>query len=203
MVLTIDGNWLAGSRSRRAAAGALACLVGSLACGGSSEPEPLSNPDDPTEAELIDFGTAEVREPSAFDVVSSSPVRVAQNSRWDFVFFLRPDGTAHFKPRGLIIGERSDAGLQKLVRPFEEVDQVPATGYQRVVPMEVEVGDVLAVQSQRDASFGNLRCRRYGKLEILAIDAGAGTITFQHLINPNCENRNTTPGAAVPLSDQQ
>ena len=176
--------------------------IGVAACGDSTSVETLANPDEPTEALLNDFLDQEVREASAFDVVSSSAVRLDSNSRWDFIFQILGDGTAQLKPRGAVIEEVSDAGLIKLDVTFEEVRSAPDRGYQLLRAMAIEEGDILAVRSQRDASFQGLRCRRYGKLEVLTIDKQAGTMTFNHLINPNCENRNLVPGAAVPIEDQ-
>lgn len=181
--------------------GAVAIAV--TACGNSTGVDTISNPDDPTDAVLFDFLDGEVRNPSAFDILAGSPVRLDSNTRWDFVFQIGQDGTAHLRPRGVIIGETGiDAGLAKLTVTFDEVQSAPAGGYERLRATTIEEGDVLAMQSQRDALLEPVRCRRYGKIEVLAIDTAAGTVTFHHLINPNCENRNLVPGAAVPIEDQ-
>jgi hypothetical protein len=173
------------------------------ACGGATAPNTIANPDDPTEAVLFDLRDQVVRNPSAFDIISSSPVRLDSNTRWDFVFLIRADGTAILKPRATITDEiRLDAGLVKTSLTFDEVRSAPAGGYERVRATTIDEGDVLAMQSQRDPVLQPVRCRRYGKMEILSIDVAAGTVTFRHLINPNCENRNLVPGAAVPIEDQ-
>jgi len=195
-------RWLGFATAWRASLyGATAIAV--AACGGSTAPDTLANPDEPTEAVLYDFTDQGVRNPSAFDIIASSPVRLDSNTRWDFVFQIRSDGTAVLRPRATITDEiRLDAGLVKGSLTFDELRSAPAAGYERVRATTIEEGDVLAMQSQRDPNLQPVRCRRYGKMEILSIDLAAGTVTFQHLINPNCENRNLVPGAAVPIEDQ-
>jgi hypothetical protein len=180
-----------------------AVAVAVAACGSSTGVDTIANPDDPTEAELFDFLDQDVRNPSAFDILGASPVRLDSNTRWDFIFQVRQDGRAQLRPRGVIIGvNTTDAGLIELTVPFDEVQSAPAGGYERLRAITIEEGDVLAMQSQRDANLEPVRCRRYGKLEVLSIDQAAGTVMFRHLINPNCENRNLVPGAAVPIEDQ-
>jgi hypothetical protein len=172
------------------------------ACGSSTGIEPIANPEEATEAELFDFGQANVRSPSAFDIVSSSAVRLDASSRWDFLFQIQGDSTALLRPRGAVLGITSDAGLIRLSADFDDIDQAPQVGYQRARGLAIQEGDVLAMRSQRDANIA-LRCFRYGKMEVLSIDTVEGTVTFKHLINPNCENRNLVPGAAVPIEDQE
>lgn len=183
--------------------GVIAITIGVAACGSSTAVDTIANPDDPTEAVLFDFLDQNIRNPSGFDILASSPVRLDSNTRWDFLFQIRQDGTAHLRPRGVIIDEsETDAGLQQLTITFDEVRSAPTDGYERLRATTIEEGDVLAMQSQRDANLEPVRCRRYGKMEVLTIDVAAGTVTFRHLINPNCENRNLVPGASVPVEDQ-
>jgi len=180
-----------------------AVAVALAACGSSTGVDTIANPDEPTEATLFNFRDGNVRNASAFDILASSPVRLDSSTRWDFVFIMQSDGTALLRPRATIIEvDRSDAGLLEVIVTFDEIQSAPITGYNRMRAVPIEVGDVLVMQSQRDAILEPTRCRRYGKMEILAIDAAAGTVTFKHLINPNCENRNLVPGAAVPIEDQ-
>lgn len=182
-------------------AGALALAIGVAGCGSSTGVDTLSNPDEPSEAELNDFLDQDIREASAFDILSSSPVRLDSNSRWDFLFQILGDGTAQLKPRGAVTESESDAGLRKLSTTFDETRSAPINGYQLFRAMAVAEGDVIAARSQRDAGL-SIRCRRYAKIEILSIDRAAGTMMFRHLVNPNCENRNLVPGAAVPIDEQ-
>ena len=64
-------------------------------------------------------------------------------------------------------------------------------------PGAVQVGDVLAAVSQRRC--GSFNRRRFGKLEILAIDRERGEVSFKFLANPNCEIRSLVPGEAGEL----
>ena len=81
------------------------------------------------------------------------------------------------------------------VSDFDALREAPESGYTNLEAVPVAVGDVFAVRSRRDPAFGNVRCRRFAKMEILAIDMGEGTVTFRHLRNPNCEKRTLVPGA--------
>ena len=91
--------------------------------------------------------------------------------------------------------EDEDAGLQRMSVPFEALREAPESGYTHVDSLPAAVGDVFAVQSRRDPAFGTIRCRRFAKVEVLEIDAAAGTFSFRHLVNPNCEQRTLVPGA--------
>ena len=195
-------------RANRPPAGAVAWRVAICglmaaalaACGSSTSVDTIANPENPTEVVLFDFTDQDIRNPSAFDVVGSSAVRLDSNTRWDFIFLIRRDGTAQLQPRGAVLELNTlDSGLLQMTLPFDEIRDAPVAGYERVRAVTIEEGDVLTVQSQRDAFLEPNRCRRYGKLEILSIDAAAGTLTMQHLINPNCENRNLIAGAAIPI----
>jgi len=46
---------------------------------------------------------------------------------------------------------------------------------------------------------GSFNLRRFGKLEILAIDRERGEVTFKWLANPNCEIRSLVPGEVGEL----
>lgn len=178
-----------------------AALFLAAACGGSTQVQTIANPDEPTEAQLFDFGQADLRASSAFDIVSSSPVRIDASSRWDFLFQIKKDGTAQLRPRGVIVEGVSTAGLVKATVVFDAIASAPLAGYQTQRATTIEVGDVLLMRSERDPSI-QLRCLRFGKMEVLDIDKQEGTIIFKHLINPNCENRNLIAGEAIPIDEQ-
>ncbi len=169
-------------------------LIAALGCGDAFDrllsPVPLQ----PTRVELVDFRTGPLLEPSAFDGVNGRAVRVDQSVGWDFLFYLAEDGAAELRPFEAVTGELSEAGLQKVTTPFEGMTVAPEDGYVRIEPVPVSEGDVLAFTSRRDPAFQGLRCRHFGKLEIVEIDRDAGRITFRHLLNPNCEVRGLVPG---------
>lgn len=182
----------------------LAVVIASVVvagCGDAFEqllgPVPL----EPTTVELVDFRTGPLQEASAFDILSRRGVRVDQTVGWDFLFFLTEAGVAEVRPFQAVTGELSEAGVQLVSGSFESLELAPEEGYVRTQPVTVEEGDVLALVSRRDPSFGGLRCRRYAKIEVLSIDVAAGILTFHHLVNPNCEVRGLVPGETGSLDE--
>lgn len=173
----------------------LAALALLLGCGDSFDPVVLPVPETPEEETLADFVAGDPQDPPAFDLITAIPVRVDLSPAWDFLFAIGQDGSPELRPRGMVTGVDSDAGLQPASAAFEAIEEAPQEGYERRSAVLVAEGDVLFAVSRRDPSFVSLRCRRFAKLEILGIDLEARTLTFRHLINPNCERRTLVPGA--------
>lgn len=170
-------------------AGLLVVVAG---CGSSNEPVVLPLPSGPSEAELVDFAGDDILDPSAFDILDANDKRTDQVPGWDFLFQLGPD-TVALRPRSEVTTDSVDSGLQQVSVSFEELTVAPSDGYITDEPVPIKVGDVLAGRSRRDPTF-SVRCLRYGKFEVLAIDAGTGTVTLLHLVNPNCEQTSLVPG---------
>jgi len=173
----------------------LVAIVGLSACGNGTEPILIPIPDETREATVVDVSTGSIADPSAFDVITGQAVRTDQFSGWDFVFQIAEDGGAVWWPRSSIIEENEDSGLQLSSLDFDALVEAPEGGYERFESVPVSVGDVFAARSRRDPAFGSVRCRHFAKLEILEIDVDEGTVSFQHLVNPNCEKRKLVPGA--------
>lgn len=170
-------------------------LLGLTACTNPTDPILIPIPDEPQEATLVDVSSGSLADPSAFDVIRGESVRTDQFSGWDFLFQIQDDGSTVLWPRGAITGEDLDAGLQKVPQTFDGLSEAPDNGYTNLEALSVATGDVFAVQSRRDPAFGSIRCRRFAKVEIEAIDTVEGTISFRHLVNPNCEKRKLVAGA--------
>lgn len=170
-------------------------ILGLSACGEGTQPILIPVPDEISESMMVDVTAGALDEPSAFDIITGESVRTDQFSGWDFVFQIAEDGSALWWPRGALIEEDEDSGLQQVSLAFEALTEAPEGGYVRLESVPVAVGDVFAGRSRRDPALGNIRCRRFAKIEILAIDAGEGTVSFRHLVNPNCEKRTLVPGA--------
>jgi hypothetical protein len=175
-------------------AAALAFLMAVQACGDPFEPILIPVPDEPEEATLSDFRMGPVQKPAAFDLISVAEIRTDQFSGWDFLFEIDESGTPVFRPRGDVIDEEAEAGLALSSLSFEGLTEAPEEPYVRDAPVAIQVGDVLAVVSRKDPSFGSVRCRHFAKLEILDIDLPNLAMTFRYLVNPNCEKRRLTPG---------
>jgi hypothetical protein len=154
-------------------------------------------PDEPSEAVLFDFRTSELRQPSAFDVISTRAVRTDQTSGWDFLVEL-DEGTFLFRPRSVVLDESSTAGLQRSSSGFEDLSMAPEGGYVTDDPVPVEEGAVYAARS-RQQSAG---CLRFLKLEVLAVDVEAGSLEVRFLGNPNCGRRTLVAGATGEEQEQ-
>lgn len=172
---------------------ALVVLVGVLACDDPFESLIQPVPEVPTQVTLWDYREGPFHRPSAFDLADPRPVRVDQVAEWDFLFYLTGTGDAQLRPYATVVDLRSEAGLQKVSSTFDDLRRAPADGYRTDAPTSIAAGDVLAVVSRQRAGT-TVRCRRFGKLEILSVDPDALTVTFRHLVNPNCEARGLVPG---------
>lgn len=175
--------------------GLAAGLCALSACEGTTGPNFAPVPEEPGEATLAAFASSPVREPSAFDAVTTAEVRPDQTPEWDFVFALDGGGTAELRPRSAVIEEPSQAGLQAVERSFSELTKAPRSGYTADAPVVVEEGAVLVGRSRQDPSFG-INCPHFFKVEILTLDLSEGTVTFRHLVNPACNRRNLVPGSS-------
>ena len=171
----------------------LAALLG--ACGDSTEPILIPLPEEPTQATVYDFVTGDILDPSAFDVITRSRVRTDQVSGWDFVYFEDEALGPVIVTRGSYFEDEDEqAGALVTTFPFDLVTEAPDEGYVIQEPVPISTGDVFVVRSRSDRAFGNLRCRRYGKFLVEVIDAELGALTFSHIVNPNCENRDLDAG---------
>lgn len=181
------------SRHWRTAA-AVAALGGLLGCSGSLNVARAPLPDAPSEATLHDFRTAPLQESTGFSLSQSLPVQPSQTPDWDFVYYVTAEGTPQFRPRGMVLNDSSDAGIQRVQQTFDGLTEAPSGGYSHDAAVKVVDGAVYAVVSERDPGYTTVRCRYYAKIQVTAVDPQAGTVDFQHLVNPNCEDRVLVPG---------
>lgn len=170
-------------------------MLGLVACGDEAERILVPVPDESREATLVDISGGPITQPSAFDVLIEDVVRTDQTPGWDFVLEYYPDGKAVLWPRNAIVEEDGDSGLQLVAETFDGLTAAPENGYVQTKRVPINVGDVLAVRSRRDPLYGSVRCRRFAKIEVLTMDTAEGSMTFRHLVNPNCEKRSLVPGA--------
>lgn len=178
---------------RPALAVALAAVLPLAACEdpfGSSQPLPA----EPTTVSIGDFQSAPLGESTAFQLSNGRTVRPSQVNDWDFVFWVTGEGQAQLRPRDMITSGDSNAGLAAVEVAFGSLEEAPEDGYVTDEPVPADSGAVYAVRSRQAPNLG-LQCRRYAKVEVLSVDPGAKTVTFRHLINPNCESRNLVAGS--------
>lgn len=171
----------------------LLVVAGGLACDDPFESLIQPVPEVPTQATLWDYREGPFHRPSAFDLADPRPVRVDQVAEWDFLFYVTEAGEPQLRPYATVVDVPSVAGLQRVSASFDDLQRAPAEGYRTDAPTSIAAGDVLAVVSRQRAGT-SVRCRRFGKLEVLSIDPDALTVTFRHLVNPNCEARGLVPG---------
>ena len=146
----------------------------------------------PTEVTLFDYETGRLQDPPAFDIVRAVPARVDQTLNWDFLFRIRA-GTPELVPFSAVADSVTDSGLLRAEDRFEAVLEAPEEGYTLNAGLAIRPGDVLVGRSRVDPTQF-LACSRYAKLRILRIDPEEGSVTFEHLVNPNCGDTVLEPG---------
>jgi hypothetical protein len=135
-----------------------------------------------------------VQTPSAYSIQGSRRVRTDTTSAFDFAYNLQMDGSHVFVPRA-VLGIDSTAsvrpGLQPRTETFEAITEAPSNGYvtDQVVP--ITVGDRYVARSRIVCTIG---VPTYGKLEVLAVDDVARTVTFRILTDDNCGFKGLEPG---------
>ena len=167
-------------------------LLGSVGCDDPFAAFLGDVPLTPTEVTLFDYETGRLQDPPAFDIVRAVPARVDQTIHWDGLFRIR-SGVPELVPFSAVADSVTDSGLLVTEDRFEEVLEAPDEGYTLSTGIEIRQGDVLVGRSRVDPTQF-LACSRYAKLRILDIDPEAGTLTFEHLVNPNCGDTVLEPG---------
>ena len=164
------------------------------ATAGCTDPfEPILTPiPEPLETELVDFDEGDLVDPAAYDMLSGSPARTDQTSGWDFLFVVDDAVGPALLPRSGLLDDDSSAGIQVDDGPFDALEVAPEDGYSMTEPVPVEPGDVLTLVSRQNPRV-SVRCRVFGKLEVVSIEGSPAVLTARVVINPNCERRNLVP----------
>jgi hypothetical protein len=129
---------------------------------------------------------------SAYSIPDNQVVRTDQSNAFDFAY-VRVDGRNLLVPLDALGlgGRTSNPGLQESAVSFDLLVDPPTDGYITSDSVEVSVGDVIVARS-RVACF--LGVPQYAKLQVTAIDAAAGTLTFDAVANVNCGYRSLALG---------
>ena len=175
---------------------ALAALLVAAAC---SDPNTL--PDAQLE-NVVDTVTISaltgtpIRLPSAFSVADRAAVRTDLSAQFDFAFDILPAvNTPVFLPRsalGFPLEGSLQPGLQEREEPFAAILEAESNGYITRDTIPIAVGERYMARSRVVCT--GLGIPRYGKLEVLAIDPTARTVTFQVLVGQNCGYNSLVPG---------
>ena len=138
-------------------------------------------------------GTA-LQLPSAYSISTAAVVRTDQSSSFDFAFNITSGDSAVLLPTGALhLGVGS--GILKVAAPFDAITIVPGGVYVDSLPVHIDSGTVAVVHSRALSCIvtGTLSYV-YAKLQVLAVDTVARSLTMQILSNKNCGYRSLEPG---------
>jgi hypothetical protein len=177
----------------------LALLAGAgvgLACGGDPNLPPAAYENVVDSAAVWALTGTAIGTPSGFDLFGKRSVRPEQGEPFDFAFDIDPAGVATLYPSGMM-GGSTTAGLLVSRSAFDDILRAPVEDYVVDSVLAIDVGTVFLARSRSvpdgcSAITGALP--RYGKFEVLSIDAVERVVTLQTLINVNCGYRQLEPG---------
>lgn len=176
-----------------------ASLVALLVAGACSDPNNLPDAQIPNVVDTVTISAltgTPIRLPSAFSVADRAAIRTDLSAQFDFAFDILPSaGTPVFLPRsalGFPLEGSLQPGLQEREEPFAEILEAVSNGYITRDTIPIAAGERYMARSRVVCT--GLGIPRYGKLEVLAIDATARTVTFQVLVGQNCGYNSLVPG---------
>ena len=120
-------------------------------------------------------------------------VRTDQSTFFDFAYNIDSIGEPVLIPGGAL-GLPKDAGLQQSGSAFDAIANAPTEGYVLDKPLVAAVGKVLLARSRTQTCVDGTKVSWFAKLQVLALDASARTITFQILVDQNCGYIGLAPG---------
>lgn len=186
---------------------ALSCIAGILvitACGGTD----LMRASLPTARDsytVFALTGSPVAFPSGINIYFRQAVRVDGNANFDVAFDIDAGGNAVVYPARLIVSSLSGnrpVGIRKVSGTFESVLTAPTGMYVDSLPVIAGKGDVIVVESARNASGDvcqfSISPFIYSKLLIESVVPATRTIVVQAVLNPNCGFRSFEPG--IPAS---
>lgn len=172
-----------------------ALLMGTSAC--NDDPFAFNWSDRPDTVLLYSLARPELNLESGFAFLQARRVRVeAANATgsWDVAVDTR-GGDLVFVPPGAL-GVVSTARITTFEgMALDDITEAPSDTLVYVADQVVPVrrGNVYVVKTNRaTGSFGS-SCVYYAKVEAVAIDVAGGTLTFRHVTNPICNNRDLVP----------
>jgi hypothetical protein len=170
-------------------------LLAVLACSDDSGlPDPTLTNVERTETLYALVGTP-VNTPSAYSLEGSRQVRTDISVDFDFAYNVESDGRHLFLPRatlGIDTAANVNPGLLASTESFDAITTAPNNGYITDQSVPIAVGDRYFVRGR--VTCLTLGLPKYAKLEILAFDDVAKTVTFRVLTDDNCGFRGLQPG---------
>ena len=173
----------------------LASVATFVACGADSGIAKATNPnvvDTFTVASLV--GGA-LQAPSAYSIATNNVVRTYETISFDFAYTTDAAGRHLFLPLavlGLSPGTSLKPGLLKATTDFDATTKAPQNDYITTDTVVVDSGEVYFVRTTTICVDQGVP--QYGKLQIIATDPVAHTLTFQALADNNCGYRGLNVG---------
>jgi hypothetical protein len=178
-------------------------LVGAVLACGSDNSSSFPRPSEPIEASLYDIVAGPIDRASALNVVSGRgagipvAVRVDVTDQWDIAYGVL-DGETVWLPAGFFEGFSADAGIYEVPEGFEQLAEAPDNKelYEKEQPVPLTEGVVYIIRSRTDPAL-SVPCHLYAKVFVEAVkEDPPSRVDLLILWNPNCDDRNLTPGDA-------
>jgi hypothetical protein len=169
-------------------------LIFATACSDSNGlADPTSANAERTETLYALVGTP-VGTPSAYAIEGARRIRTDISVDFDFAYNVQTDGTHVLLPRnalGIDAATTVNPGLMARTESFEAIKAAVSNGYTTDRAVPITVGERYLVRSRVTCNIG---VPKYAKIEVLAFDDVARTITFRILTDDNCGFRDLEPG---------
>ena len=169
-------------------------LLAATACSDSTglAPASLTNVER-TEILYALIGTP-VSTPSGYALEGSRRVRTDLSVDFDFAFNVESDGSHVLVPRAALGIDPTAAvnpGLLARNETFEAIKVAPSNGYVTDRAIPIVAGERYVVRSRITCTIG---VPKYAKLEVLAFDDVAKTVSFRVITDDNCGFKGLEPG---------
>jgi hypothetical protein len=145
---------------------------------------------------LASLSHGALRQPAAYSVPDRLAVLTFQTTGFDFLFDFDSAGRAVVLPLavvGLSPTGSVKPGLLATTTAFDDMVRAPLNGYVTDDTIPVTPGDRFYVRSRPICTdLGGLS--EYARMEVLAVDSAAQTLTFQVVADDNCGYRSLALG---------
>lgn len=170
-------------------------VLGLVACGDPNQLPPASFENRVDTLTVYALSGTAVWRPSGYAATEFRVVRLDQTNTADFAFDIR--GTQPVLLPAKAVGQAGSGslnpGLLHTPLAFDSITYAENSGYNSVDTVHVAIGRSFYLRA-RAVSSCYLGTPTYAKLEVLAIDDQARSMTFQVLVNANCGYKGLEPG---------
>ncbi len=178
---------------------ALLGCAGAAACGNPFALQPAGSNFVDTLVTVYALSGTPVSLPSAYSILSRSPVRTDLGGPFDFAFDIDSTGEAKLFVAGALKLAKV-SGLQISAQQFDSIKFAPTTGYKLDSALVVHENSVLIAYTSTTPCVGSLGIAApfYAKLHVLTIDTTSAPngrrIDFEILSDLNCGYRGLEKG---------